>query len=102
MAWSKMRSPPKTWSRANSVTCGSSERIETSEHIIQGRGKQTAMMVQTAPEGEPHFVSTMREHLELCGKLGRAFGNDRFEKLDPYDEVLYVVDNHDRGWDEYD
>ena len=60
------------------------------------------MMVQTAPEGEPHFVSTMREHLEFCGKLGRAFGNDRFERLDPYEEVIYVVENHDRGWDDYD
>jgi len=60
------------------------------------------MMVQTAPEGEPHFVSTMREHLEFCGRLGRAFGNDRFERLDPFEEVIYVVDNHDRGWDDYD
>ena len=60
------------------------------------------MMVQTAPEGEPHFVSTMREHLEFCGKLARAFGNDRFEKPNPYEEVIYVVDNHDRGWDDYD
>ena len=60
------------------------------------------MMVQTAPQGEPHFVSTMREHLELCSRLGRAFGNDRFERLDPFEEVIYVVENHDRGWDEYD
>jgi hypothetical protein len=60
------------------------------------------MMVQTAPEGEPHFVITMREHLDLCGQVGRAFGNDRFERLNPYDEVLYVVENHDRGWDDYD
>jgi hypothetical protein len=60
------------------------------------------MMVQTAPEGEPHFVSTMREHMEFCGALGRAFGNDRFERLAPFAEVIYVVDNHDRGWDDYD
>jgi len=60
------------------------------------------MMVQTAPEGERHFVSTMREHLELCGSLGRAFGNSDFERLNPFDEVIYVIDNHDRGWDDYD
>jgi hypothetical protein len=60
------------------------------------------MMVQTAPEREPHFISTMREHLELCGILGRAFGNDQFERLSPFDEVIYVIDNHDRGWDYYD
>ncbi len=60
------------------------------------------MMVQTAPEREPHFVITMKEHLDLCGQLARAYGNDRFESLRPYPEVLYVVDNHDRGWDDYD
>jgi hypothetical protein len=60
------------------------------------------MMVQTAPEQEPCFVITMKEHMDLCGQLARAYGNDRFESLHPYDEVLYVVDNHDRGWDDYD
>jgi hypothetical protein len=60
------------------------------------------MMVQTAPEQEPHFVITMKEHLDFCGQLARAYGNDRFESLHPYDEVLYVVDHHDRGWDDYD
>ena len=60
------------------------------------------MMVQTAPEQEPNFVITMKEHMELCGQLARAYGNDRFESLHPYEEVLYVVDNHDRGWDDYD
>lgn len=60
------------------------------------------MMVQTAPDNEPHFVINMREHLALCGQLARAYGNDRFESLSPREEMLYVVDNHDRGWDDYD
>jgi hypothetical protein len=60
------------------------------------------MMVQTAPEREAAFASTMKEHMDLCGQLVRAFGNDRFEKPRPYDEVVYVIDNHDRGWDDYD
>ena len=60
------------------------------------------MMVQTAPEGQPHFVSTMVEHMEFCCQMARKFGNDRFEKLDPAQLVLYVVENHDRGWDQYD
>jgi hypothetical protein len=60
------------------------------------------MMVQTAPEQEPNFVITMKEHMALCGQLVRAYGNDRFAHPDPYEEVLYVVDNHDRGWDDYD
>jgi hypothetical protein len=60
------------------------------------------MMTQTAPEGEPHFVLTMLDHTEMCGQMARAFGNDRFERPDPFDELVYVVENHDRGWDAYD
>jgi hypothetical protein len=60
------------------------------------------MMVQTAPEGEPHFVLTMAEHTEMCGQMAQAFGNDRFERPDPFAEVTYVVANHDRGWEPYD
>ena len=59
------------------------------------------MMTQTAPDGEPHFVITMAEHTEMCGQLARAFGNDRFERLDPFEELVHVVENHDRGWDGY-
>ncbi len=60
------------------------------------------MISQTAPEGEPHFVLTMAEHTDLCGQMARAFGNDRFEPPSPFDEVVYIVENHDRGWDPYD
>jgi len=60
------------------------------------------MMTQTAPEGEKHFVSTMLEHMDLCAQMAKAYGNDRFESLHPYDEVVYAVANHDRGWDDYD
>ena len=60
------------------------------------------MMVQSAPENEPHFILTMAEHLDLCGQLGRAFGNDDFQPLNPLRENLYAVEHHDRGWDAYD
>jgi hypothetical protein len=60
------------------------------------------MMSQTAPSGEPHFVITMREHLDMCGQMARAYGNEVFQPITPYEEVLFAVENHDRGWDEYD
>jgi hypothetical protein len=60
------------------------------------------MISQTAPEGAPHFVLRMADHTEMCGQMARAFGNDRFEPLSPFNEVVYVVENHDRGWEEYD
>jgi Protein of unknown function (DUF3891) len=64
--------------------------------------KGLAMISQTSPEGEPHFVLTMAEHTEMCGEMARAFGNDRFEPPAPFDQVVYIVENHDRGWDPYD
>jgi hypothetical protein len=60
------------------------------------------MMTQTAPEGEAHFVLTMLDHTAMCGQMARAFGNDRFEAPNPFAEVVYTVENHDRGWDAYD
>ena len=56
------------------------------------------MMVQNAPEGESHFISTMVEHNDLCGQFARAFGNDAFERPEPYEEMIYVISHHDRGW----
>jgi hypothetical protein len=60
------------------------------------------MISQTAPKGEPHFVLTMAEHTEMCGQMARAFGNEYFEPPSPLSEVVYIVENHDRGWDPYD
>jgi hypothetical protein len=60
------------------------------------------MMIQSAPAGEPRFISMMTEHMDLCAQFGRAFGNDRFQRSDPYDETMYAIAHHDRGWDEFD
>ena len=60
------------------------------------------MMIQNAPDGEPRFVSLMAEHNELCEQFARAFGNERFEKPEPFEETVYVIGHHDRGWDKFD
>ncbi len=60
------------------------------------------MMVQSAPVGEPRFICSMAEHNDLCGAFARAFGNDKFDSLDPFDEMVYVVGHHDRGWADLD
>lgn len=60
------------------------------------------MMVQSALEGEPHFVITMSEHTALAGQFARAFGNERFQGVEPRDEVIYLVDHHDHGWVDLD
>ena len=60
------------------------------------------MIVQSAREGEPHFVITMAEHTNFAGQLARAFGNDAFEAVEPRDVMLYIIDNHDAGWADLD
>ena len=60
------------------------------------------MMIQNAPDREPRFVSLMAEHNELCEQFARGFGNDQFEKPDPFEETVYVIGHHDRGWDKFD
>ena len=60
------------------------------------------MMIQNAPDGEPRFVSLMAEHNELCEQFASAFGNERFEKPEPFEETVYVIGHHDRGWDKFD
>lgn len=60
------------------------------------------MIVQSAARGEPHFVIAMRDHTLFAGQFARAFGNERFEPVAPRDVVIDLVENHDRGWDEWD
>jgi hypothetical protein len=60
------------------------------------------MMVQDAPAGEPHFITTMIEHNDFCARIARAFGNSRFQRPEPFELVVFVIGNHDRGWDEWD
>ena len=60
------------------------------------------MIVQTAPDGAPSFIITMAEHTSFAGQLARLFGNDRFEPVEPREEMLYLIDHHDQGWRELD
>tara|TARA_B100000686_G_C16785734_1_gene975116 strand:+ start:950 stop:1786 length:837 start_codon:yes stop_codon:yes gene_type:complete len=59
-------------------------------------------MIQGAPPGKRRFISTMKEHLDLCHQFAIAFGNNDFEQPKPLKEFLYIVKNHDRGWDSLD
>jgi hypothetical protein len=60
------------------------------------------MIIQTAPAGEPRRAIMMHEHTALCGQFARAFGNSRFEPLEPLDLTIYVISHHDAGWTEFD
>ena len=60
------------------------------------------MIIQTAPAGQPRLAIMMHEHTALSGQFARAFGNERFEPVEPKDLVVYAISHHDAGWSEFD
>jgi len=60
------------------------------------------MIIQTAPSGMPRLAIMMHEHTALCHQFAHAFGNERFEALDPSELMIYIVGHHDAGWFDFD
>ena len=57
------------------------------------------MILQNLPTGASHkaprFVQKNIEHEVLAGQIAKVFGNEIFEPLNPSEEMLYLVANHD-------
>lgn len=53
-------------------------------------------------EKEGWILIGQHDHAELAGDIMRYWGNGRFAKPRPYDEVLFGVKEHDSGWKEWD
>jgi Protein of unknown function (DUF3891) len=64
--------------------------------------RDLAMIIQTAPAGPPRLAIMMHEHTALSGQFAHAFGNDRFEPIEPHDLMVHVVSHHDAGWADFD
>ncbi|MFT4562134.1 MAG: hypothetical protein ACI9BW_001878, partial [Gammaproteobacteria bacterium] len=60
------------------------------------------MIVQSAPQGSKHFVITMDQHTAFSAQLAEAFGNERFEPVEPRSLMLHVIEHHDAGWRDLD
>ncbi|HRE47774.1 MAG TPA: DUF3891 family protein [Aggregatilineales bacterium] len=60
------------------------------------------MIVQSAAEGDPHFVIMQVDHARACGEFVGQFGNATFATPEPLDLLTYVVAHHDEGWREVD
>lgn len=43
-----------------------------------------------------------QSHAWLSGQLARAWGNDRFDPVEPLEEVCLAADQHDAGWGSWD
>lgn len=56
------------------------------------------MIVQTAPENQPHLVIIQTDHASMSGEFAAAFGNDEFESVSPFAAMVHVAGHHDDGW----
>jgi hypothetical protein len=61
------------------------------------------VIVQTAEgPGAPQFVIRQLDHTGFAGRLAERFGNESFQRLEPWDVYVDLVHHHDQGWDELD
>ena len=58
------------------------------------------MIVLERPEG--HVVVTQEAHALMCGQLARAWGNNRFGRVEPAEEVRLAAEQHEIGMREWD
>lgn len=54
-------------------------------------------MIRTETKSGWQLV-THPEHARLAGKIAEAWGNDRFERPEPFPSICYAVFHHDDGW----
>jgi hypothetical protein len=52
--------------------------------------------------GNEFFLITQDDHAKLAGELARHFGNDRFARPAPWQDVIDGVSLHDAGWPIHD
>jgi hypothetical protein len=55
-----------------------------------------------ARPGDKAFVIKQNGHTAFAGQLARHFGNDQFQRLEPSELVIPLVEWHDEGWTELD
>lgn len=58
------------------------------------------MFVADGPAG--FRLVTQPDHADLSGQLARHWGNETFEKPEPYVSMIIASENHDYGWKQYD
>lgn len=48
------------------------------------------------------ILITQHDHALLSGRIMKHWGNDKFVKPKPYNEVLFAISEHDSGWKQWD
>jgi Protein of unknown function (DUF3891) len=59
------------------------------------------MLIRPEPDGG-YLAIGQASHAWLSGQLARAWGNDRFGPVEPWEEVCLGAEQHDVGWAEWD
>ena len=54
------------------------------------------------PNGDGALLITQQAHAWVSGQLARAWGNDRFDPPEPYEEVCLAAEQHDLGMASFD
>jgi hypothetical protein len=58
------------------------------------------VLLVPCPDG--HIAVAQPAHGWTCGQLGRAWGNERFGDVTPFEEVVLAAEQHDTGWAEWE
>ncbi len=48
------------------------------------------------------IIFTQHDHARLAGDIMKFWGNSRFSSINPFEKVMYAVNNHDYGWIDWD
>jgi hypothetical protein len=48
--------------------------------------------------GDQFFLITQNDHANLSGRIAERFGNERFDRPEPYAETIAAISMHDCGW----
>jgi hypothetical protein len=59
------------------------------------------MLIRPEPDGS-FLAIGQASHAWLSGQLARAWGNERFGAVEPWEEVCLGAEQHDVGWAEWD
>ena len=59
------------------------------------------MLIRQEPDGS-YLAIGQASHAWLSGQLARAWGNERFGAVEPWEEVCLGAEQHDVGWAEWD
>jgi Protein of unknown function (DUF3891) len=58
--------------------------------------------VLVRPEGPGALLITQQDHAWVSGQIARAWGNEDFERPEPFDQVCLAAEQHDLGMASFD